>query len=220
MYFIAGNHATHVASVRPTERSNRPTPSRMSSMVSNVPSQSSRAAAPNRDQELIRYDDDHRRHRYPPNSIFSLLFERPARHRYYRQLNRSATNLVRRLSQSRLFLNSSRSQNAQYRNSYVGNRNNSSRTEELETDNTNIVDAITAHQDNLLNDRSHAHSIATLSRSASMPSVNVEDATELRSNHADEDYEAVYSSEPEINVRDGGETPPPAYLEIVRNAEK
>lgn len=42
--------------------------------------------------------------------FFAIFYERPVRHRYYRQMNRSATNLVRRLSQSRLFLNASRAQ--------------------------------------------------------------------------------------------------------------
>lgn len=49
-------------------------------------------------------------------SFLSIFYERPARHRYYRQLNRSATNLVRRLSQSRLFLNSSRAQRNAFQN--------------------------------------------------------------------------------------------------------
>lgn len=42
-------------------------------------------------------------------SFFGSLFDRPIRRRYVRSLNQNATNLVRRLSQSRLFLNSSRS---------------------------------------------------------------------------------------------------------------
>lgn len=52
-------------------------------------------------------------------SFFAIFYERPVRHRYYRQINRSASNLVRRLSQSRLFLNSSRAQNAAYRSNYT-----------------------------------------------------------------------------------------------------
>lgn len=41
-------------------------------------------------------------------SFFGSLFDRPMRRRYVRSINQNATNLVRRLSQSRLFLNSSR----------------------------------------------------------------------------------------------------------------
>lgn len=41
-------------------------------------------------------------------SFFGSLFDRPMRRRYARSINQNATNLVRRLSQSRLFLNSSR----------------------------------------------------------------------------------------------------------------
>lgn len=48
-------------------------------------------------------------------SFFAIFYERPVRRRYYRQINRSATNLVRRLSQSRLFLNTSRAQNGTHR---------------------------------------------------------------------------------------------------------
>lgn len=43
-----------------------------------------------------------------PTSFFGSLFDRPMRRRYARSINQNATNLVRRLSQSRLFLNSSR----------------------------------------------------------------------------------------------------------------
>lgn len=57
--------------------------------------------------------------RPPSTSFFAIFYERPVRHRYYRQINRSATNLVRRLSQSRLFLNSSRAQNAAYRSNFT-----------------------------------------------------------------------------------------------------
>lgn len=69
--------------------------------------------------------------RQSSSSFFAIFYERPVRRRYYRQFNRSATNLVRRLSQSRLFLNSSRAQNAAY-------RQNTARRQRTESTNANI----------------------------------------------------------------------------------
>lgn len=66
----------------------------------------------------ISRDVNRQRSRQSSTSFFAIFYERPVRRRYYRQFNRSATNLVRRLSQSRIFLNSSRAQNAAYRNNY------------------------------------------------------------------------------------------------------
>lgn len=63
----------------------------------------------------VTRDANRSRSRQSSTSFFAIFYERPVRRRYYRQFNRSATNLVRRLSQSRLFLNSSRAQNAAYR---------------------------------------------------------------------------------------------------------
>lgn len=42
-------------------------------------------------------------------TFFSTLFDRPARRQYLHSFNQNATNLVRRLSQSRLFINRSNS---------------------------------------------------------------------------------------------------------------
>lgn len=60
------------------------------------------------------------RRKPPSTSFFAIFYERPARRRYYRQISRSATNLTRRLSRSRLFLSS-----AQARNTIQTNNNNS-----------------------------------------------------------------------------------------------
>lgn len=72
------------------------------------------------EQRSVTRDEPYPNHqsstsRQSSTSFFAIFYERPVRRRYYRQFNRSATNLVRRLSQSRLFLNSSRAQNAAYR---------------------------------------------------------------------------------------------------------
>lgn len=85
-------------------------------------------SAPNTSDETVELRHNERSRELVPanrqplrqsaNSFFAIFYERPVRRRYYRQFNRSATNLVRRLSQSRLFLNSSRAQNAAYRENY------------------------------------------------------------------------------------------------------
>lgn len=72
-----------------------------------------------RDLMLINNNQRSPPRRPPSTSFFAIFYERPVRHRYYRQINRSATNLVRRLSQSRLFLNSSRAHNAAYRSNFT-----------------------------------------------------------------------------------------------------
>lgn len=82
-----------------------------------------------RDLMLINNNQQRSQPRRPPStSFFAIFYERPVRHRYYRQINRSATNLVRRLSQSRLFLNSSRAQNAAYRSNFTRQSSRSNAT--------------------------------------------------------------------------------------------
>lgn len=88
--------------------------------------------AATRDLMLVNNNNNSNNNQRPQSrassaSFFAIFYERPVRHRYYRQINRSATNLVRRLSQSRLFLNSSRSQNAAYRSQFT-RRNRSDST--------------------------------------------------------------------------------------------
>lgn len=75
-----------------------------------------------RDLMHINNNNNNRNNQQPRSSstsFFAIFYERPVRHRYYRQINRSATNLVRRLSQSRLILNSSRAQNAAQRSHFT-----------------------------------------------------------------------------------------------------
>lgn len=93
-------------------------------------------------------NDENSRHRRSSTSIFAILYERPVRRRYYHQFNRNATNLVRRLSQSRLFLNSSRAQNATNRNTRSHRDNNNNHNINIQT---NIVQASESNRQNLLN---------------------------------------------------------------------
>lgn len=78
---------------------------------------------------LIPMNPDSQRRQRSSTSIFAILYERPVRRRYYRQFNRNASNLVRRLSQSRLFLNSSRA--------HRDNNNNNNQINVVQTSESN-----------------------------------------------------------------------------------
>lgn len=145
-------------------------------------------------RELLQYDPQQQRHE-PSNSFFSLFFERPARRRYYRQLNRSATNLVRRLSQSRLFVNSSRAQNANYRNGFVRTQSNVP----AETD-VNAPESSINYEEN----EENISLRSTVVRSTSLPSINLENVS-----HAE-----TMSVVSDIEIYERVETPPPAYKDI------
>lgn len=98
------------------------------------------------EQAIERRDAPHANRsqsRQSSTSFFAIFYERPVRRRYYRQFNRSATNLVRRLSQSRLFLNSSRAQNAAYRQ----NNPRRHREEPIETITNNETESIAMFDD-------------------------------------------------------------------------
>lgn len=151
---------------------------------------------PARDHEIVEY------HHVPApsrnhNSIFTLLFERPARRRAYRQLNRNATNLVRRLSQSRLFLNSSRAQRNRPPDS-------AAQTPVTPTTAEPWFDA-SITPDN----------VPTLHSASSLPSIDREsNAVPSAPVHTSADDD-VFASEPSLCQR--AETPPPAYQDILPN---
>lgn len=162
-------------------------------------------------REIVRYDAHAQHLRRPTNSFFSLFFERPVRHRYCRQLNRSATNLVRRLSQSRLFLNSTRTENAAYRQNYV-RTNTQDSTEnhlasvevELNSENGDDFDA-----DEFVSESANG----TLIRSTSMPSMS----SERTANAYGSDARSIAS---ETNMFfERAETPPPPYIEVIAETE-
>lgn len=160
-------------------------------------------------RELVRHNEMRRRHN---NSFFALLFERPARRRYYRQLNQNATNLVRRLSQSRLFLNSSRSQNANYRNSYVNTRSNS-RPEPDQRQPAEIVDhenLSTSEDEDFDSTTPNDHNLAT---SISLPSLNFDNNNEHLFSPSAPSV-GICASENDLTLS-RLETPPPSYTEII-----
>lgn len=152
--------------------------------------------------------------RRPTNSFLSLFFERPLRHRYYRQLNRSATNLVRRLSQSRLFLNSTRAENANYRNNY--SRTNTQDSSETQTQAID-VESNSDCDDAIADTNVSRLASVTLLRRASMPSMSSDNNVGAISIHlSGSPYEEMRSFASETNVLfDRAETPPPPYSEVV-----
>lgn len=176
---------------------------------------SERATSSDR-REVMRYDEQHSRR--PTNSFFSLFFERPVRHRYFHQLNQSATNLVRRLSQSRLFLNSTRTENANYRNNYV--RTNTQESTETRPQSTHLEsdesdDAVTG---SLVTGRSVSH---PLIRATSMPLMSPEaDGAAASFDPSAPPLEEMRSFLSETNIFfDRAETPPPPYIEVITEEE-
>lgn len=166
-------------------------------LTPNTPPTPELQSQPMIDREIDEY-------RYPSaqrpsqNSFFSLLFERPARRRVYRQLNQNATNLVRRLSQSRLFLNSSRAQRNR-------NQQNSAQLAAESTSAEQPFDVPVIHNELTNPQELRASSI-------SLPSIEpeLEIAPTAPLHVSDEDG---YTSDPDLGLR--LETPPPAYKDIL-----
>lgn len=146
-------------------------------------------------------------------SFFAIFYERPVRHRYYRQINRNATNLVRRLSQSRLFLNSSRVQRR--------NRQESTNTQaqsEPESDamllGPNDIETVDVTEDDAMTD-----DVAMLQiRGGSIHSLNIsrdcnENVTENRLNA----MRTVASENDLFRNGERSETPPPPYNAVAHH---
>lgn len=128
------------------------------------------------------------------DSFFSLLFERPARRRAYRRFNQNASNLVRRLSQSRLFLNSSRAQRNQQRESDATAAATPADTSVPPTPTSPTLAELE------IGDLRHAHSLPSIDRDS-----DVEPTAPL----AEEDTASLQ------NTTARPETPPPAYKDIL-----
>lgn len=147
--------------------------------------------------------------------FFAIFYERPVRHRYYRQINRSATNLVRRLSQSRLFLNSSRAQRRNRQES-----TNSQRQSEPEShamlNSTNETETVDVVQDvNVVDDDDAAYPIRNSVQSLNVSSDCSENVTENRLSAI-----RTVASENDLFRNGGGErceTPPPPYNVVASN---
>lgn len=167
-------------------------------------------------RELVRYNAQNSRR--PTNSFFSLFFERPVRHRYCRQLNRSATNLVRRLSQSRLFLNSTRAENANYRSNYV--RTNTQESTENHPQSTNL-ESDSESEAAVANTMVSQPASVALVRSTSMPSMSPEiDGAAVSFHPSAPPSEEIRSIASETNVFfERAETPPPPYIDVIRESK-
>lgn len=122
---------------------------------------------------------------------------------------------MRRLSQSRLFLNSTRAENANYRNNYV--RTN---TQESTTENRQQSVDVESHSDG---EDAVADTVASrsasilLTRSTSMPSMSPEHdgtATSLDPNAPPIDEMRLAASDTNLFF-ERAETPPPPYVECI-----
>lgn len=200
------------------EHSNRPDPIPLPPVTPQIIVQPSPTIE---NQEIVEYRAAPQRRR-PQDTFFSLLFDRPVRRRYYQQFNQNATNLVRRLSQSRLFVNSSRNARAANRRS---DSENAATPTEYNTSNESPRHGI--------NRQMSAPATSIITQTTPTTAFRNTDADELRSSSislpsmdlamhqgmqpsapmsisSDEDG---YTSEPDVIHR--GETPPPAYQDIL-----
>lgn len=161
--------------------------------------------------EIPRETNPERRSHSTNGSFFAIFYERPVRHRYYRQFNRSASNLVRRLSQSRLFLNSS----AANRNNIRRNRQESlnlNTEPDPESDSmfvdSNQIDHIEIDENINANE---VRSIRVSVHSLNMASDN-ENHTENRMNA----IRPVASESDVFGSCERSETPPPPYNAVAQ----
>lgn len=159
-------------------------------------------------------------------SIFAIFYERPVRRRYYRQFNRNATNLVRRLSQSRLFLNSSRALNRNNRSHHRDNQENILSTIELNQE-ENIENESNEHEVMLspplplLPSSSSSNSLSTIQNDCiSVHSLNI-----IHDNRNNDEMEnrfnrRTFTSEQNLTIAqqqlERCETPPPPYNVVVK----
>lgn len=161
--------------------------------------------------------------RQTSTSFFAIFYERPVRRRYYRQINRSATNLVRRLSQSRLFLNSTRAQNAAQRNQsnrryrqQASTRTTSEPESEPMFDDPNEVINLEVTPDELIsNDGDAMHRICGSTHSLNVSNQNQQIAAENRLSA----IRPCASDSDIFGSNERSETPPPPY-NVVANSVK
>lgn len=188
------------------------------------------------DEGIVENDDDSqnmrsiyvqggevsRRDRPPSGSFFAIFYERPVRHRYYQQFNRGATNLVRRLSQSRLFLNAS----AANRNNIRRNRQEStnSHTEQAESpqptyDELNQDDNIETVDDIETNVSDAEHPIRTSVHSLNIRSDN-ENPNQTGNENRLNAIRSIASESDVFGCCTRSETPPPPYNAVANIPHK
>lgn len=146
--------------------------------------------------------------RAPPKqsstSFFAIFYERPARRRYYRQFSRSATNLTRRLSRSRLFLGSSQHRNA-HQNNTAAALSEQRPIETISNTPPNIIQA-SVHNENVISVSERMHDGVPVRSTSEVNICSLE-------RYANEIDERVSSSLLTINRAD---TPPPPYTILAK----
>lgn len=161
-----------------------------------------------------------RRPRQPSRSFFAIFYERPIQRRYYQ----NATNLVRRISQSRLFLNSSRAQRSeQHRMREANNRaeNLMVQTPTAEYNTERTTDAQLDQEEHVDNEIEELNEVELsqqpLNMSASIRSLNVGNTNRSPGRHQPSSIRIVASAIDLTTSADRSETPPPPYTVAVNN---
>lgn len=150
-----------------------------------------------------------RYHQRPSTSFFAIFYERPARRRYYQ----NATNLVRRLSQSRLFLNSSR---AQRNNNSQGNRATVTQTQSNSDENHRSFESIQQQQQQENEDENQLVE-QTRNICISVHSLNVSDNDRFGAENR-RNGNRTYASDLNLSTQiERSETPPPPYMIVVND---
>lgn len=161
-----------------------------------------------------------RRPRQPSRSFFAIFYERPTQRRYYQ----NATNLVRRISQSRLFLNSSRAQrNEQHRMREANNRSENlmAQTTSAEYNTERARNGELNQEENVDIEIEELNEVELsqqpLSMSASIRSLNVGDINRSSSRYEPNSIRIVASAIDLSTSAERSETPPPPYTVAVNN---
>lgn len=204
--FSTGNHQFHTTDIRNTNDDNE-------IVLDNDEPQSIRSIYVQRG-EIPReiHHAEQRRSRQSNGSFFAIFYERPIRHRYYKQFNRSATNLVRRLSQSRLFLNSS----AINRNNVRRNRQESSNINtEPELESMHAESNQIEHIE-FLDDINTNVSETVFPMHSSVLSLNITTDNENQNENQLNAIRAVASESDVFESCERSDTPPPPYNTIAK----
>lgn len=155
-----------------------------------------------------------RRPRQPSRSFFAIFYERPMQRRYYQ----NATSLVRRISQSRLFLNSSRAQrNEQHRMREANNcaENVMAQTSTAEYNAERAGNGELDQEENVDNEIEELNEVELsqqpLNMSASIRSLNVGDLNGSPRRYQHNSIRIVASAIDLSTSAERSETPPPPY---------
>lgn len=175
---------------------------------------------------------NNRRSRPPSRSFLAIFSERPLHRRYYQE----ATNLVRRISQSRLFLNSSRAQRNEHNRTREpvnriedrvhrtpSNEYNTSEIRSRARHETEHAHVEVRHEDDDVEDIGVDEVDETellqhpLNQSISVRSLNVCGVSRTNNGHQRNSIRVVASAVDLTSSVERSETPPPPYTYAVNN---